>query len=249
MASFLGTSENGLAALRRMNSELQRYPVLRDIKHLERNEIISCARSFQGKVALLDVGCGLGEDMYALKDEIDGKIVGIDNNPLAIRECTRHPKLRFLLMDAADIWFSNHAFDVAYVTVNTLGNCPMPERHIWLREMLRVSKVSLVSLYVNTENPEEMAIGHRLDYYRRLVAPDVVFEGKRFKSESAGWCGRLFTLEEIEEMFRIHGIQEYEVKRLNEILLSIKIPSQAIRDTPDTPQIGLLSWDMQTGQP
>lgn len=239
----MGCDEEGLRALRSMNSELLKYPVLKDIKRLERDEIAARVSAFQTKVVLLDVGCGLGEDAHALKDRIEGKIVGIDNNPLAIGNCEPHPSLSFFMMDARDLWLASASFDISYLTVNTLGNVGLAERHTWLKEMLRVSRLSLVFLYLNSGNPERMGVTERLAYYRELVAPDVIFDGRLFRSESRDWAGRLFTAEEIEEMFRVYGIRSYEIKKLNEILLSVAIPAQDLLPEPDLSQVRLLSWD------
>jgi len=242
--TFLGDQQTALQALRRMNSDLLKYPILKDIKLLERDEIVRRAAEFRRAGVLLDVGCGLGEDMYAIADRINGRVVGIDYNPLAIANCPPHPKLEFRVMDARKIEFPDAAFDLAYITVNTLGNFGLMERHAWLKEILRVSGMTLVSLYPNTGDQEAMGIPSRLQYYHDLVDSDVIFDGHTFSCRSRGWVGRLFALEEIAEMFRAYGIRDYELTRLSEILLSVAIPAQRLPDRPDTSGINLLSWDM-----
>lgn len=62
-------------------------------------------------------------------------------------------------------------------------------------------------------------------------------------SSSRKWRGRLFTLHEIDEMFKFYGIKKYEVKRLNEILLYVKIPSKKIKSKPGLSKFKLLELD------
>ena len=234
----------GLRTLRIMNTELQKYPQLKDIKRLERKEVIRRARSFQKRTLLLDVGCGLGEDMQAIGKEIEADLVGIDSNSLSIRQCQARSGMSFMLMNATSMAFSDSVFDIAFLTVNTLANFSMEERLLWLREMKRVSKCVLVTLYVNTGDQDEMGIPNRIRYYRALAGKDdVSFDGRCFISDSIGFRGRLFTIPEMKEMFAIYGIKDYEISRLSRILASIWIPDIRMNDLPDLSKIDLLAWD------
>jgi ubiquinone/menaquinone biosynthesis C-methylase UbiE len=227
-----------------MNTELQKYPILRDIKRLERKEIVRRAQLFQRKTLLLDVGCGLGEDMEAIGKEADADLFGIDLNGSALRECQARSGMLFFLMDATQMSFRDGVFDIAFLSVNTLANFSLEERLQWLREMKRVSRCVLVMLYVNTEDPAEMEIQNRIKYYQALSeTEDVRFDGRCFISESIGFRGRLFTIPEMKEMFAVYGIDDYEIIRLSRILASIWIPGSSMNDCPDLSKIDLLSWD------
>lgn len=234
----------GLRTLRIMNSELQRYPLLQDIKRLERGDIIRRARSFSRRPLLLDVGCGLGEDMRAIGKEIDAGLVGIDVNRHAIRECQAQGDLACFLMDATRMSFPDSMFDMAFLTVNTLGNFPLDERLLWLREMGRVSRNILLTLYVNTGDPGDMEIPNRIRYYQALAgSEDVRFDGRCFISDPIDFRGRLFTIPEIREMLAVFGIEGYEVTRLSRLLASVWIPNPSMNKAPDLSRIDLLSWD------
>ncbi len=233
-----------------MNSKLLEYPLLKDLKNLEREAIVRHAHGLRKQLRyaplLLDVGCGLGEDMNALKDRLDGRIVGIDYNELAIAEDKANLndfRLTFLVRDVRRTGFLDLEFDLAYVTVNTLGNCALAERHQWLKELTRISRLTLVSLYPNTGDSVVLGLEHRLAYYRSMLVSDVSFDGHAFRSASLSWSGRTFTMEEIREMLDMYGVRDYQVEQLSPILLSVAIPAQRMNNEPDLSRVQLLGWD------
>ncbi len=250
MSTFLGDKRTALEALSGMNRDLLKYPLLRDLKQLERDTIVKHAQRLQKQLGraplLLDVGCGLGEDMAALSGRVGGMLVGIDYNEFAIALCQANlqdPRFAFLIRDVRKTGFLDLEFDLAYVTVNTLGNCGFSERHTWIGELTRISRLTLVSLYPNTGDPLTMGLEHRLAYYRELLGPDANFDGHKFSAPSRAWVGRTFTTEEIQEMFDSYGVLDYQFEQLSPILVSLAIPSQRINDKPDPTRVRSLEWD------
>ena len=69
---------------------------------------------------ILDVGCGLGDDVRALSDVVglEGEVVGLDGSAVMIAEAKRrtsHGRAHFVRGDAASMPFAANAFDAVRV--------------------------------------------------------------------------------------------------------------------------------------
>lgn len=105
----------------------------------------------------LEVGCGAGHVMEVLSDRMD--VSGIDSDPDMVALC-REKGLDVQLADAAELPFSDGAFEVAYCSFLLLW---LPEPVVAIREMARVTRKWVVCL-------GEPDYGARIDHPPELEA-------------------------------------------------------------------------------
>jgi ubiquinone/menaquinone biosynthesis C-methylase UbiE len=93
---------------------------------------------------VLDVGCGLGDDVVALAGQVgaDGKVVGIDHSDTMIqqardRHAAKELSIEFKLNDATQMTFADNIFDAAR-TDRVLQH--IPNVQVALKEIVRVLK-------------------------------------------------------------------------------------------------------------
>lgn len=93
---------------------------------------------------LLDVGCGIGHDAFALGKAVgkNGQVIGIDASRLLLKEARKRAKglpnnVEFRLGDAQQLEFSDLAFDGCWA-IRVLMHLPNPRNAA--REMFRVLK-------------------------------------------------------------------------------------------------------------
>jgi ubiquinone/menaquinone biosynthesis C-methylase UbiE len=139
---------------------------------------------------MLDVGCGLGDDVYALAQFVgpQGRVVGIDNSQKLLDEAAKNPlretlPVEFVLGDGQRLPFEDGTFD-ACRTERVLQHCEDPA--LMVTEMARVVRPG--SLVQAIDIDFDTAITHFQDVELSRKLTKVRFELVR-----NGWIGRRLT--------------------------------------------------------
>jgi SAM-dependent methyltransferase len=88
-----------------------------------------------GRPRLLDVGCGTGAGLQALRGR--SRAVGIDYSPAAVEFCRRRGLASTAVASALDLPFRDGSFDVL-ISCDVLCHKAIPDKAAALREMARV---------------------------------------------------------------------------------------------------------------
>jgi ubiquinone/menaquinone biosynthesis C-methylase UbiE len=142
--------------------------------------------------SLLDVGCGTGFFTREMSGGIGGKAVGIDINQKWIRYAYRQDSgiSSYAVADAGTLPFSNAAFDIV-ISVTAL--CFIPDMHVAIREMIRVSRRSLAIGLLNRHSLLWLQKGRN---------------GERGAYRGAHW----YTVNEVKSIFSKHPIKNLVVQ-------------------------------------
>ncbi len=144
----------------------------------------AAAKKFPEKARILDVGCGLGREAYALF-QMGFTVVGADTSLEVIRQVTGmagtggYPT-RFLWYDGQKLPFEDAEFDVVIIWGQTLGLMYGDSyKNVFLKECRRVLKSDgLLSFsaydYANAETPQ------RADGRNYYLYPDAKFYWEMF---------------------------------------------------------------------
>ncbi len=103
------------------------------------------SRFFDTPCMVLDVGCGIGGTSRYLASTLGGKslVIGITNSPAQVERATQLAKeqkiqnIRFYLMDAMDMAFSDECFDIVWACESGEH---MPDKDGYMKGMVRVLK-------------------------------------------------------------------------------------------------------------
>jgi ubiquinone/menaquinone biosynthesis C-methylase UbiE len=110
------------------------------IGHCETNLLFDALKPRPGE-SLLDIGCGTGFFTREMGSRINGKIMGVDINQKWIQYARQQEShtASYAVADAMMLPFSNASFDIV-ISVTAL--CFIPDMHVAIREMIRVSRRS-----------------------------------------------------------------------------------------------------------
>lgn len=116
------------------------------------------------KPSILDIATGVGSFISIITQltENYSKIIGIDNNPRAIEAAGKNfenPKVSFLLMDAADMKFDKHSFDIVCLS-NSMHH--MKDINSVINKMAEVVKPNGILLFneMISDNEDEQRMTH-----------------------------------------------------------------------------------------
>ncbi len=137
------------------------------IKDWLKKENLYLQKNIKKDSVVLDVGCGLGRNMTAIKD-IAEKVFGIDNNEEFINKAQEKilgfSNLKISFGDAREMSFQENTFDYTICMGNTFGDFKKDKLEI-LNEMKRVTKKDgkiIISVY------SEKALKARLEGYKQI---------------------------------------------------------------------------------
>jgi SAM-dependent methyltransferase len=92
--------------------------------------------------SILEVGCGYGKQLRALRRRLDVPVVGVDYSPAQLEQAHRYLRrergIRLVLASGCDLPFADHAFDLVLTSAVILHNPPAAAARI-RREVVRVS--------------------------------------------------------------------------------------------------------------
>lgn len=165
---------------------------------------------------VLEIGCGNGRNIQSIL-KITSDVVGIDNDPQAIKDATDklHGKnIKILLADALNLPFPEKSFD-SVVLLDTLVNF-QGNKIKALSEMKRVLNDNgkiVISVY------SEDAFPTRIDMYKQIAVPinktdgtTVIFDKNVGANES-----EQFSREQIEKMVNEAGLKIVDFQKIAEI--------------------------------
>jgi ubiquinone/menaquinone biosynthesis C-methylase UbiE len=121
-------------------------------------------------LALLDVGCGIGNNHALLAGKV-GRLVGIDVSPQCIAVAReRQPALEYALYDGIHVPYPNAAFDGAFA-INVLHHVAPAQRLALMAEIRRVLKpTGVVAVFEhNPLNPLTMRVVNRCEFDKDAV--------------------------------------------------------------------------------
>jgi ubiquinone/menaquinone biosynthesis C-methylase UbiE len=164
--------------------------------------------------SVLDVGCGWGDDLESLAQNIN-EGVGIDNNRKVIKEAKKKlnylKNIKLLIGNAENLSFKNNSFDFVICLGNTFGNLGQDKQKA-LREMKRVLKKDgkvIISVYSDKAFPERIRIYKKLD-----KLPILKIDNEKTVYVKGGIKSEQFSKEKLRKNFSQVGLK-VKIKELN----------------------------------
>lgn len=168
------------------------------VQHLERVTELSFVERYKRRShqlmnlqeghRVLDVGCGLGDDVMALVAQVGatGQVIGIDQSTTMIEQATARQGIQgrpveFHVMDARNMTFDDNSFD-AVRSDRVLQH--IPDVHLAIKEMIRVLKPGGIIVLNETDwGTLTLDVSNR-DVFRKIKAHH---EDTSIRN---GWMGR-----------------------------------------------------------
>lgn len=132
-----------------------------NLNHPHRQFLVKKISTFRPFSSILEIGCGYGPNLYWLAKQFpDIELVGIDINPLSIREGNK-----FLMREAISnvklIWgkvdeldqFQDKSFDIVFTDALLIYIGPDKIKKV-IREMVRISRRALILVELHHEQRE-----------------------------------------------------------------------------------------------
>jgi len=185
------------------------------ISNWTRKETEYLHKNIKKNSTILDVGCGLGNDIKSIAS-IAKNAVGIDYDLEGVRKAKRNlakfKNVKIFLEDAKRMHFRNNIFDYAICIGNTFGNLGKDKIKI-LKEMKRVIKNKgeiVISVY------SEKALPVRMEAYKKVAMPiKKIAKGGTVYTKS-GLISEQFTRKKLKEIFNKVKLNA-KIKELNPI--------------------------------
>jgi SAM-dependent methyltransferase len=178
---------------------------------------------------ILELGCGYGRVLAPLA-AIAGQGWGVDNSQDNIDLAkAEHRELNFAVMDAADLEFGDHCFDLVLGVQNFISACKVPPETL-LREALRVTRPGgrvVLSSYAAEFWP------HRLEWFRQqaeegLVGPiDEAATGDGVIVCQDGFRAFTFSPEDFRTLAQARGLDSHVFTiDQSSVFCEIQVPGQ-----------------------
>jgi len=165
--------------------------------------------------AVLDIGCGWGDDLKTIAKIIKSSI-GIDNDLKVLKEAknnlSRFKNIKLFLKDAKKLDFKDNTFDYVICLGNTFGNLGR-DKYKALKEMKRVVKNKgkiVISVY------SEKALPARIEGYKKMIWPikRITKEGTVYVK--GGIISEQFSRKKIKKIFNLAKLK-VNIQELNPI--------------------------------
>lgn len=162
---------------------------------------------FPKAASVLDVGCGMGREAFALYD-MGFTITGVDISEKAIKEAKQfalesNRNIKFLHTNGTDLPFEDNTFDVVIIWAQTFGIMYGTKRQMsFLYECRRVLK----------ENGIISFSGHDREYLEKNYSH--IIDGKKFfpfANSEIYW--EMFTIEELSDLAQKAGFTVLKCER------------------------------------
>lgn len=201
------------------------------VRQYLRAEIDHLASMVKPDDRILELGSGYGRVLAPLA-AIAGQGWGVDNSPDNIDLArAEHPRLNWAVMDAADLEFDDHTFDLVFGVQNFISACKVPSETL-LGEALRVTKPGgrvVLSSYAHEFWP------HRLEWFRQqaeegLLGPiDEAATGDGVIVCEDGFRATTFGLEDFERLAKACKV-DADIYTLDQASLFCEIQAPSKRE-------------------
>lgn len=174
------------------------------LKHWEKGVT---SNYFPQNASVLDVGCGMGREAFALYD-MGFTITGVDISEKAIKEAKQfasasNRRIKFLHTNGKDLPFEDNTFDVVIIWAQTFGIMYGSKQQLsFLYECRRVLK----------ENGIISFSGHDREYLEKNYS-HIIDEKKFFPFANSEIYWEMFTIEELSDLAQKAGFKVLECEK------------------------------------